>query len=452
MGRQSARIYFQGKDHKEIYFNGRYHKALHIGDKLAWEKIETDEGVYNVYAMVHTQGLYFALVLKKEDDTPYLGEYQTPYLLVGASLKNMKAVHRDKYKDRYSKYANYLRNGCYYMGYTESEVYIIWNGGVSNLFEINNEATEKNAPAERIYTPIPGRVGDTGASNKSGAMGVITENGRTFAWITSEYISRNSTHIKNTGYNAASGVREATGVTLLDNGYIYFMPSNYVSISVKYDADSESWSYDEPIDMPDWFLRFDTSELDISFEKIHINDLDEIFQEYFLETLENMLPGIAGRLYSITLSIDASALIKVDKNTVLVFLEFNNSLEVYAYYIDLDSQKVLAKYDTGVSLQPKVWLKNAIKIGNEYLLWGTSYTGSLSIRFYKYNCSTHTLRQLFLNEMEGGSPFVPYNYEEGEILKYTNVIYANGNANKLFSYNIESETTTEETIIISEEG
>lgn len=40
MGKQSARIYFQGKDHKDIYFQGHYHDRMYIGSQLVWEKLK----------------------------------------------------------------------------------------------------------------------------------------------------------------------------------------------------------------------------------------------------------------------------------------------------------------------------------------------------------------------------------------------------------------------------
>lgn len=45
MGRQSARLYFQGKDHKDIYFNGHYHDQMYLSDgkgnvTLVWEKVK----------------------------------------------------------------------------------------------------------------------------------------------------------------------------------------------------------------------------------------------------------------------------------------------------------------------------------------------------------------------------------------------------------------------------
>lgn len=41
MGRQSSRIYFQGKDHKDIYFQGHYHDKMYIGSQLVWEKLKS---------------------------------------------------------------------------------------------------------------------------------------------------------------------------------------------------------------------------------------------------------------------------------------------------------------------------------------------------------------------------------------------------------------------------
>lgn len=39
MGRQSSRLYFEGKDHKDIYFQGHYHKAMYAGAQKVWEKL-----------------------------------------------------------------------------------------------------------------------------------------------------------------------------------------------------------------------------------------------------------------------------------------------------------------------------------------------------------------------------------------------------------------------------
>jgi hypothetical protein len=41
MGRQSSRLYYNGKDHKDIYYNGKYHNAMFFKDQggLIWQKL-----------------------------------------------------------------------------------------------------------------------------------------------------------------------------------------------------------------------------------------------------------------------------------------------------------------------------------------------------------------------------------------------------------------------------
>ncbi len=51
MGRQSARLYYRGKDHKEIYYQGHYHKAMYRGSTLLWEKIDEPVGVFMLKTM-----------------------------------------------------------------------------------------------------------------------------------------------------------------------------------------------------------------------------------------------------------------------------------------------------------------------------------------------------------------------------------------------------------------
>ena len=48
MGRQSARMYFNGADHKEVYFNGSYHDAMYLTDsnanaELIWQKLQDSD-------------------------------------------------------------------------------------------------------------------------------------------------------------------------------------------------------------------------------------------------------------------------------------------------------------------------------------------------------------------------------------------------------------------------
>lgn len=43
MGKQSARLYYGGKDHKDIYFQGNYHRAMYKGDELMWMKLSGEK-------------------------------------------------------------------------------------------------------------------------------------------------------------------------------------------------------------------------------------------------------------------------------------------------------------------------------------------------------------------------------------------------------------------------
>lgn len=46
MGKQSSRIYFQGKDHKDIWFRGNYSSAMVVGNEIFWKKIYKLNGIY----------------------------------------------------------------------------------------------------------------------------------------------------------------------------------------------------------------------------------------------------------------------------------------------------------------------------------------------------------------------------------------------------------------------
>lgn len=66
MGKQSARIYYQGKDHRDIYYGGHYHDAMYLGSQLLWKKIAGGKWVlYNndtipetMYKYAYGNGLF----------------------------------------------------------------------------------------------------------------------------------------------------------------------------------------------------------------------------------------------------------------------------------------------------------------------------------------------------------------------------------------------------------
>lgn len=47
MGKQSSRIYFQGKDHKDICFNNRYSSAMMLRNEIVWKKIYQFDGIFS---------------------------------------------------------------------------------------------------------------------------------------------------------------------------------------------------------------------------------------------------------------------------------------------------------------------------------------------------------------------------------------------------------------------
>lgn len=80
MGKQSARLYYRGKDHKDIYFQGKYHNAMIVRkeDKpeLVWRKLY-DEG-YFVYTRLSgpsgSPSYYTAILYPKYRIREYYGE------------------------------------------------------------------------------------------------------------------------------------------------------------------------------------------------------------------------------------------------------------------------------------------------------------------------------------------------------------------------------------------
>ncbi len=66
MGKQSARLYYQGNDHKDIIFRKQYHDKMYKGSSLVWEKIFPDgdyflSNVFSQYSDIsieHSEYLY----------------------------------------------------------------------------------------------------------------------------------------------------------------------------------------------------------------------------------------------------------------------------------------------------------------------------------------------------------------------------------------------------------
>lgn len=123
MGRQSSRIFFQGKDHKEIFFRGHYHKAAYIGNILVWEKLVDFIGKYWAYTRTVTTNFHYSnAILDSKDE---VREYWELENIFPSGLLSMK-----DYFSRNDKYFIYMgrnidTNFC--RGFLISKNAVNWN-------------------------------------------------------------------------------------------------------------------------------------------------------------------------------------------------------------------------------------------------------------------------------------------------------------------------------------
>lgn len=65
MGKQSSRIYYQGKDHKDIYFQKKYHEKMYKGSTLVWEKLYPE----SYFVGTSDAFMWLAIIAKEYADT-----------------------------------------------------------------------------------------------------------------------------------------------------------------------------------------------------------------------------------------------------------------------------------------------------------------------------------------------------------------------------------------------
>lgn len=98
MGKQSARIYFQGKDHKEIYYQGHYHDAMYIGNTLVWEKLKAEEPIEKVplegfSAICYYNGFYYVVCCETKPMGTYLEDTLIMTIYQGESLNRLEFAY-----------------------------------------------------------------------------------------------------------------------------------------------------------------------------------------------------------------------------------------------------------------------------------------------------------------------------------------------------------------------
>lgn len=462
MGRQSSRIYLLGGDHKEVYYDGCYHKQMYLSDKegkltLVWEKLEEaveEESLYDVYGLVHTQGLYFALVMKKGEFTNMASYANRVFLLVGRSLTSMKIVYYSKYSQYI--YTEYLREGQYYMGYTDTEVFILWSDrNKADIYDINENANIQQAIDGFIYIPMA--KGDDKSIYPS--MGAVTANGGVAKFVNySSYrvymYTGNSTALVNTGIRSGSDVR---GMVILNDGFIYF-PRKTTSTSI--DAEitvtykNEKWSYITS-EIPDVFARIDSANAGL-IEPVHISSIHAMFIELMSEMVVKIdkYAQSSGNYkpHNVNIRFDTSAPVRTGNNTVFVFLILRaegshvsvkeSSTGILACNIDFSENVIISKHIVENSSSYAIPLNrmlNAVRVGRNYLFWNTYKFSKADV--FRYNVTTQSIEELKIDGVSNNAPLIPCSYENNEIAECMNVTYSNGNANKLFTYNFVDKTT-----------
>lgn len=128
MGKQSARLYYQGNDHKDIYFHGKYHQAMYKANQLVWKKILGNE--YIVFS--HLNKLY-VLDLENKQIFSYGKEYL--YRLINNEKNLILQMDSENYSDGIFT----SNNGTFYRykgkwdepndaAWTTTEYYVACNG------------------------------------------------------------------------------------------------------------------------------------------------------------------------------------------------------------------------------------------------------------------------------------------------------------------------------------
>lgn len=112
MGKQSARLYYQGNDHKDINFRGCLHDKMYVGGNLVWEKLYPDLYFIDtrvVYASEHTNDMRYIVIflsrygVEEREQCIAEGNGIMPFGYATYFLINSEYNHRNrKYVNGYS--------------------------------------------------------------------------------------------------------------------------------------------------------------------------------------------------------------------------------------------------------------------------------------------------------------------------------------------------------------
>lgn len=213
MGRQSARIYFQGKDHKEIYFNGHYHDQMYLADSkgkatLVWEKVKTEEGIEFIpWGVAYRNGIYYVLQKDTSQQTVRaesgsMVSVVSLKIYTGKTLMGLRLRHTEYYHSESGDSMRYL----YFMDCGEY--------GLEYAFGTHPDqrgAYSTGAVIYSVYRRIPDIYAKDygtqltnmpGRPMQCGNFGVVFDAGGNFYWCSSSsYFNRAKSVVFHTGKN-----------------------------------------------------------------------------------------------------------------------------------------------------------------------------------------------------------------------------------------------------------
>lgn len=159
MGRQSSRLYFQGKDHKDIYFQGHYHDAMYLTDSegiatLVWEKLKGEPvNIRYISMLSYINGKYYLVAESSE----WTSDFGYPVLYEGISLSKMKKrglIFGDNpVRGRYYVMHSYLNRLVIIKTYNISERAVAIVPIVDNKADMDNISYELDTYEYSGYTP-----------------------------------------------------------------------------------------------------------------------------------------------------------------------------------------------------------------------------------------------------------------------------------------------------------
>ena len=127
MGRQSSRLFFNGKDHKDIYYQGHYHKAMYLGSELVWEKKNDYYGEFEfvVDSSIHAKTSF-----------SFRGRFSVNW--------GDGCVETVEHLDIFTGDASHT--------YSEKSIHTIKISGIILLFDLNSDGRKS---IKEVLTPIP---------------------------------------------------------------------------------------------------------------------------------------------------------------------------------------------------------------------------------------------------------------------------------------------------------